>query len=104
MLLIIHQQSCTFQTKDSFLRENFDLLENCGSLPPKEVILTSLVSAIQKFDMSNCKILEENVVVSPIVLFFRKNHFLIEAVNEKLGLFKSAGLIDFWIANSELKK
>lgn len=32
-----------------------------------------------------------------IVLYFPKNFFLIEAINNEIGFIKSSGLIDFWI-------
>ena len=55
-------------------------------------------SAIVKFDMSKCKILDEAVAMSHIVLYFRKHHFLIKSVDRKISLFKSSGLIDFWLS------
>jgi hypothetical protein len=55
-----------------------------------------MTSVIVKFDLSLCRILKEPVTMHPIVLYFRKNHFLVQAVNVKLSLFKSAGLIEFF--------
>lgn len=74
------------------------LLKNCQHLKHNEVVLASQASAIVKFDMSNCKILKEPVMKTSVVLYFRKDHFLLPAVNRKISLFKSAGLIDFWIS------
>jgi hypothetical protein len=36
--------------------------------------------------------------MNSIVIYFRKNHYLVDAVDQKISLFKSAGLIDFWIS------
>lgn len=46
------------------------------------------------------KILDEVIVMVPIVIYFKKNSFLVEAMNEKLSVFKSAGLINYWTGNS----
>jgi hypothetical protein len=59
--------------------------------------LASKVSAILSFDLSNCRILNEIISINPVVLYFRKNHFLIDSFNEKLSLYRSAGLIEFFI-------
>lgn len=32
----------------------------------------------------------------PVVIYARKNFYLIEELNEKIGILKSAGLINFW--------
>lgn len=40
----------------------------------------------------------EILVTIPIVILFQKNHFLIQTINDKLALFHSAGLIDFWVS------
>jgi hypothetical protein len=67
-------------------------------LRPKEAVLASQASAMMKFDLSHCRILKETVIVNPIVLYLRKNHFLVQSFNKKLSLFKSAGLIDFFVS------
>jgi hypothetical protein len=36
----------------------------------------------------------------PVVLFARKNFFLMETINEKILRLQAAGLIDFWHSNS----
>jgi hypothetical protein len=46
--------------------------------------------------MSKCRVLDETVTINPIVIYFRKNHFLVESINTKLGQMKSAGLIQLF--------
>lgn len=82
---------------------HLQLLKNCQDLKPNEVVLAGQASAIVKYDLSNCKILREPVLKTSVVLYFRQHHFLLPAVNRKISLFKSAGLIDFWIASFERK-
>lgn len=77
--------------------KHLEILRKCEKLKQKEAILASQASAIIKFDLSNCKTLAETFSMSPVVIYFPKNHYLIEAVNEKLRLLKAAGLIDFFI-------
>lgn len=84
--------------KTQLFDEQLKLLENCRNLNPDEVILASHVSAVIKFDMSNCKVLKEPVVINSIVLYFRKHHYLLQAVNQKISLFKAAGLIDVFVS------
>jgi hypothetical protein len=36
----------------------------------------------------------------PVVLFARKNFYLMETINKKILLLQAAGLIDFWHSNS----
>lgn len=80
---------------------HLQLLKNCQHLKPNEVVIAAQASAIVKYDLSNCKILREPVLKTSVVLYFRKHHFLLPAVNRKISLFKSAGLIDFWISSFE---
>lgn len=39
----------------------------------------------------------EIIALIPIVILFPKNHFLIQTIDEKIDLFNSAGLINFWV-------
>jgi hypothetical protein len=78
-------------------QKHLTILKNCEDLQPNHAILASKISAILSFDLSNCRILNEIISINPVVLYFRKNHFLIESFNEKLSLYKSAGLIEFFI-------
>lgn len=39
---------------------------------------------------------KEAFFMNPIVIYTRKNFFLLSALNEKISVFLSAGLIDFW--------
>lgn len=47
-------------------------------------------------DMFVCK---EVFMSVPIVIFTAKDSFLIDALNEKIGYLKSAGLIEYWHMN-----
>lgn len=67
-------------------------------MPRKEVFVTSSVGTMSKIDTSRCKIVQEPLLTNQIVLFFRKNHYLVEAVDDVIGIFKSSGLNDFWIS------
>lgn len=42
------------------------------------------------------KICKENILNVPVVILTRKNFFLVHAMNEKIELMKSAGLVEFW--------
>lgn len=58
---------------------------------------------MSKIDTSRCKIVKEPLLTNQIVLFFRKNHYLVEAVDNVIGIFKSSGLNDYWIAKYSKK-
>lgn len=60
--------------------------------------------AILRFNKNNrrnqtLKVLETPLLVSPIVIYLRKNSYLTEALNEKLNLLNSNGIIGYWINN-----
>lgn len=42
------------------------------------------------------KVLEEVITALPIVIYFRKNSYLVKIFDEKLDAFKSAGLVGYW--------
>lgn len=79
----------------------FGKAKNCASMKQTEVAIVSSVSTLSKIDSSKCKLLKESLLTNQIVLFFRKNHFIVEAVDEKISIFKSAGLIDYWTSKYE---
>jgi hypothetical protein len=64
----------------------------------KEVFVTSSVGTMSKIDLSRCKVVQEPLLTNQLVLFFRKNHFLVDSVDNVIGLFKAAGLNDLWIS------
>ena len=39
----------------------------------------------------------------PIVIYTRKNFYLLKAMNEKIEIFKAAGLIEYWYSLSFTK-
>jgi hypothetical protein len=80
------------------------IANNCAFMPPKDVFITSSVGTLSKIDVSQCKVLSEPLLINHLVLFFRKNHFLVETVDDKIGIFKAAGLNDFWISKYGNKK
>lgn len=42
------------------------------------------------------KICDNAVVTYPVVIYTRKNFYLIDELNKKIEILRSAGLIDFW--------
>lgn len=74
------------------------MLEKCDQLNRNEAIISSQASTLSKFDMTKCKVLSEPVVTNAVVLYFRKHHYLVKAIDRKISLFKAAGLIEFWIS------
>lgn len=61
-----------------------------------------LLSALQKsFDKNihitpRYKICKDAIMMNTVVIYTRKEFFLVEIMNEKIEMIKSAGLIDFW--------
>lgn len=45
---------------------------------------------------SQYKICKEVVSTNPVVIYTRKNFYLIDALNNKIEQLKSAGLVEFW--------
>lgn len=43
--------------------------------------------------LTTCK---EQLLTIPIVLYFRKNHYLVKEVNEKISMINAAGLSEYW--------
>jgi hypothetical protein len=76
------------------------IIENCQNLKPTEAVLSSYASAISKYDMTNCRVLKEPLSFQPVVIYFRKNHFLVKSIDAKLSLFKSAEMIDYFVSSS----
>lgn len=61
--------------------------------------LDEIVYLNQKnFNNFSFHISNEYLKTSPVVFYFPKNSFLVDVVDEKMGLLKTAGLIDFWIS------
>ena len=42
------------------------------------------------------KICKEVIVTIPVVIYTRKDFYLLEELNERIGIIKNSGLIDFW--------
>lgn len=77
--------------------KHLSLVRNCQHLLPNEVVLASEENAINKYDMSNCKVFSESIVTNPVVIYFRKNHFLLSSFNRIIRIFKEAGIFSFWV-------
>jgi hypothetical protein len=43
------------------------------------------------------KVLKEKIINVPTVFYLKKGSYLTEIINEKINIFKSTGLIDYWI-------
>jgi hypothetical protein len=43
------------------------------------------------------KVCKNIIITTPIVVYTTKEFYLLDSLNEKIDLFKSAGLIDFWL-------
>jgi len=46
------------------------------------------------------QICRENFMAIPIVIYTRNNFYLLKAMNEKIEIFKAAGLIEYWYSLS----
>lgn len=44
------------------------------------------------------KTLRESLNNNFAVFYFQKNFYLLNAINEKIGILKAAGLVDYWIS------
>lgn len=42
------------------------------------------------------KICKERVLIMPVVIYTRKDFYLIEAINKKIEILVAAGLVDYW--------
>lgn len=50
-----------------------------------------------KLDPDNKQTICKEVLAHyPVVIYTRKDFFLMAALNEKIGIFKAAGLVEFW--------
>lgn len=45
---------------------------------------------------SRFKICKEALMTTPVVIYTRKDFYLLDSFNEKIEIFKAAGLIDYW--------
>jgi hypothetical protein len=82
----------------------FKFANSCAEMNQKEVVVSSSVGTMSKVDLSRCKVLPEPFLTNQIVLFFRKNHFLVDSVDKTIGIFKSVGLNDYWISQYGKRK
>lgn len=47
-------------------------------------------------NLTNVHICREHYMTMPVVIYMKKNSYLVKAVNEKIGTLRAAGLIDYW--------
>ncbi|KAL7016997.1 hypothetical protein ACKWTF_010216 [Chironomus riparius] len=50
--------------------------------------------------MTNLQICRENFMAVPIVIYTRKNFYLLKAMNRKIETLNAAGLIEYWYSLS----
>lgn len=48
-------------------------------------------------------ICKEQFIAYPVVLFTRKNFYLLEAIDKKIQIFQAAGLIEYWNSKAFIK-
>ena len=60
--------------------------------PLSEVIYANL----KNFKKFTFRVLPEILFSVPVAMYFPKNHFLVNEINSKISILKSAGLIDWW--------
>ena len=83
--------------------ENF--FHECRNFKEKKAVATTHVNiATSVVDISECKVMEETLWTNQIVFLFQKNHFLTQPVDRVMSRFKSAELIERWIAEYEKPK
>lgn len=51
----------------------------------------------QNYGKFRFRICKEHIMSSFIVAYMKKNHFLVMKIDEKIGVFKSSGLLTYWI-------
>ncbi|CAO1429976.1 unnamed protein product [Diamesa hyperborea] len=62
------------------------------------IATTPFVSHVNQHNDRNSTltICKQQLLTIPIVLYFRKNHYLVKEVNEKISMINSAGLSEYW--------
>lgn len=66
----------------------------------KGAIITSLAITAYKNEVINNNvpvlICKEQLMSLPQVIYFQKNHYLVQTFNEKISMLNAAGLVDYW--------
>lgn len=61
------------------------------------ITLTEMLIKNQKQEFNfTFNICSQGLITAPIVIYFRKNFFLTNAINEKIKKLQSGGLIEYW--------
>ena len=47
-------------------------------------------------NLTNVHICREQIMTMPVVIYMKKNSYLVNEVNDKIGTLRAAGLIDYW--------
>ena len=47
-------------------------------------------------NLTNVQICREQIMTMPVVIYMKKNSYLVNEVNDKIGTLRAAGLIDYW--------
>lgn len=77
-------------------RKRFETLDssfNGGVVSTDDIVMKFNKNYHKSFTL---KVLEEVITSLPIVIYFRKNSYLVKTFDEKLGAIKSAGLVSYW--------
>ncbi|CAG9809741.1 unnamed protein product [Chironomus riparius] len=55
-------------------------------------------------NLTNIQVCREHFLLIPIVIYAKKNFFLMQAINEKIEILRAAGLIEYWFLLSLSKE
>ena len=79
-----------------------DMLERYRKETPESSTgATTTLDVVQHFNKIHRRnftfvVLDERIAAVPSVIYFRKNSYLVDVFNEKLGMIHNAGLIEHW--------
>lgn len=70
------------------------------NLLKKDAVVSSVLGVLyqnQEFKQKiRFKVCKEMLFMTPVVIYTRKNYYLLNAISSKLEILKSSGLINFW--------
>lgn len=79
------------------------MMKNLRSADYKGTYISSLTETLRENQMNHFnftfKICKESVATVSVVIYFRKNYFLVETINGILHKLEAAGLIEYWDQN-----
>lgn len=74
---------------------------------PKNGILEVYSDLLYQYNiknLTNFQVCREHFLLIPIVIYTKKNFYLLQAINEKIEILRAAGLIDYWFLLSFSKE